>query len=439
MKNDLFFLVLFLCPLSLTGQEKLNDLSAPTSPASNILGIQPSTVLSPKSYQSLETTLYSNFFNNSGKAIVPENFSLEFSPYWTKNHGLSLEEYLYPKNDLALIFRNSSFSIASTQSFLLGDSTSSTALGFGYRTTLYFSNRGDRKRIEDMRKTLYAGQRIIALFMAKSEELIGKYNIDSQRKFIDSISPFLIRKIFEVYELKTIKDAEKLIDKVLLGVKSLPEFNKESPDDYLDAFSYLLDEELGSTYIFDTFERYIKERQGFSMDLAYANLLNFPTNNFGFSIVPRQSFWITPSYRFENDWSMLKVMGVIRYEWYNLDYYKKYFEGTTAYTNNVDLGIAICGEFKRISIQFEAVARSSHTEIPSGVDDEGNDLFRKEKSNDFQYLAAFSYNLSSQVVMTYSLGNRFDPLQNPENTLVSLLTLNFGFGTPTKADLNLEK
>ena len=425
-------------PIMIFGQDKLNKLSTPTSPASSILGLEPKTVLSPKSYQALETALYTNFLNNDGNAVIPNDFALEFTPYWTKNHALSLEEYLYPKNDLILIARNSSFSIASTQNFQLGDSTSSNGLGFGYRTTLYFGNKNDRQKTEGLKKVLNNNQKIITNILKESYELTEKPNINSKEDFFESIKKTLVNLIYEYGEFEEEKDAGKIIDRIYSKKDSLPNFDKKNPDEFIDAFRELVDIEIKSMYTFENFESYIKERQGFSLDIAYASLINFPTNNFEYSFVPRQSIWFTPSYRFKDNLSFLKIMGVIRYEWYNLDYYKEYFPENVIYENNIDYGISVSGEFKKFSIQFETVGRKSNSEIPSGTDNEGNELFRKEENTDFQYVGSFNYNLSEQITLTYRLGNRFESIINPNNTLVSLFTLNFGFGTPTKEDLNIE-
>jgi hypothetical protein len=132
-------------------------------------------------------------------------------------------------------------------------------------------------------------------------------------------------------------------------------------------------------------------------------------------------------------------MGVLRFEFYNLDYYKKYFPDDLIYKTNIDFGAAVAAEFKMFSLQVEAVGRSSHSELSAGVDENGNELYTKEKDFDFQYIGTFGCNLSDGIVISYSLGNRFDPIQEAQNTLVSLLSLNFGFGSPTKKDLDLAK
>jgi hypothetical protein len=171
------------------------------------------------------------------------------------------------------------------------------------------------------------------------------------------------------------------------------------------------------------------------VDAAYAAFLNFPTNNFEFSVVPRQSLWVTPTYRFSNDLSFLKILGVLRYEWYNIDYYRHYFPQSEFYENNVDYGLAVAGVFEKFLLQFELVGRSSNSEIPAGVDENGNELFTKKSNSDIQYVGTFSYLLTDQIALTYSLGKRFDPVLNPENSLISLLSINLGFGGATMDDI----
>ncbi len=85
------------------------------------------------------------------------------------------------------------------------------------------------------------------------------------------------------------------------------------------------------------------------------------------------------------------------------------------------------------------VGRNSETEIPAGTDSEGNELFRRDKTSDLQYLGSFNYNLSDQIILSYSLGKSFEPMLNTDNTLISLISLNFGFGTPSEKTLDLNK
>ena len=381
MKNTIIIILLIICHEVLEAQKKLNRLEAPTSPASNILGIQPSSVLSPKSYQALETSLFSSFFNSSNEVIIPNDFALEFTPYWTKNHGLSLNEYLYPKSAFDQFIRNFSVSLASTQNFVLGDSSATNGLAFGFRTTFYFSNSNDRKKVTDYKEKLKTQQSVTSYIVSKLESLVVNTNIDNSDEWLKNIKSILIRVMQERGSFKNIEEVEEMANKIYDEASLLPPFESTQPEPFLDSLYVIIDDNLNAQALFNEFKEYIKERQGFSVDIAYANLINFPTNNFEFSYLPRQSFWITPSYRFKDQLSMLKVMGVLRYEWYNIDYFKLYFLDSKIYRNNFDYGLALSTLFWKFSLQFEMVGRYSSTEIPAGTDAQGNELYRKEENS----------------------------------------------------------
>lgn len=427
LRTTLFLLV--SCFFWANAQEKLNKLQAPTSPAASILGLQPTAVLSPKSYQALETALYSNFIGDNGNTIVPNDFALEFTPYWTKNHSLSLDEYLYPKRIVDQFIRNSSFSIASTQKFQLGDSTNSNGIAFGYRTTFYFGNEKDREKLEAYQSNLKSNQQILSLIGSHAERLIDL--VADKDEFLDKIKSSIVITVFQNMPELDAEKKEALIDQII-NETYLLSFDNDDRDSFLNSFYNLIDSKLKSDLLFNEFKAYIENRYGWSVDVAYANMLNFPSNRFSFSYMPRQSFWLTPTYHFKDEFNFLKIMGVIRYEWYNASYYKKYFTESKIYENNFDYGLAISARFEKFSIEFEMVGRRSKTNMPAGIDNQGRKLFIYESSSDFQYLGSFNYNLSDQIVLSYNLGSRFDPTLNPENTLVSLLSLNLGFGTPTE-------
>lgn len=432
MKFKLILTVIILIPISLLGQEKLNNLKAPTSPASGILGLQPSAVLAPKSYQALETAIYSNFMTNSNP-VIPNDFALEFTPYWTKNHGLTLQDYLYPTSKGQQLIRNSSFSIASTQHFLLGDSTASNALAFGYRTTVYFGTKADHERIETLMKKNSIATKIYSRISSKAYELLDNNSIvNSKADFLDTIRSVVY---IEFRKFESVKVSEKLTNEILAACDTLPQINDTNHDNFFEFFRDIVEKTTKGDLIFNEFKSYIKKRDGLSVDIAYANILNFPTSDFGLCFVPRQSVWITPTYRFSKNLDFLTMMGVLRYEWYNLDYYNKYFPALNNYKENLDFGLAASAQFNKFSFQVEAVGRYCYSEIRAGTDTNGNELYRKENKSDLQYIASFNYNLTDQIVLTYSIGNRFEPLLNPNHTLVSSLAINFGFGAPTKDDI----
>lgn len=431
MKYKIILCALFL-PMLIWSQEKLNNLKAPTSPASGILGLQPTAVLSPKSYRALETAVYSNFINNYSP-VIPNDFALEFTPYWAKNHSLSLDDYLFPKRISDQWIRSSSFSVASTQNFLLGDSTATNALAFGYRTSFFFGNKRDRDTLLNYISNSLKIKNINIKITAQAYSLVYNDTIVSKNDFLESIRNTIFES-FKRYE--NTKDSERLTNKIIAeSMAILPELNKENPDDFLSSFENILDSVLQGESLFNKFESYIRNRQGFSVDIAYASLFNFPANQFESSFVPRQSVWVTPTYQFKNNLNFLKVMAVLRYEWYNLGYYNQYFPDFDIYKNNTDYGLAVSTELDKCSLQFELVGRSSNSEIRVGTDLDGNVLYRKEIRSDIQYIGSFNYNLTDQIVISYSIGKGFEKVDGSKNTLVSKLSLNFGFGTPTQNNI----
>lgn len=429
----ILFFVFFM--FQLMAQEKLEPLQAPTSPAAGILNIQPKAVLAPKSYQALETALYSNIVNSNSQTVFPTDFALEFTPYWTKDHGLSLTDYLYPTDLLEQWLRTSSISIASTQNFILADSTSTNALGMGYRTSFFFPGPKDRALSAAYTEAVQKNQFVIANVIASCSVFIPVNGIKDKNDFLTEYKAALFDIIQESNRFETEEAVTAAVTTIYADSSALPELDPDTPDPFIDAFAALIETKLEARDQFSALKEYIRNRQGFAVDIAFATLLNFPTNEFEFSYIPKSSFWFTPTYQFSDRLNFLKVLGVLRYEWYNDLYYERYFPENTVFQNNLDYGLSIASQFKRFALQFELVGRSSTAETQVTTDELGNALFRKESNSDLQYMGTFSYNLTDQIVLTYTLGSRFKTIIDPQNTLVSLLALNFGFGAPGTKDL----
>lgn len=419
-------------------EEKLQRLTAPTSPASAITGMQPTVVLAPKTWNALETALYNNF-TDAGSIVIPKDLAVEFTPYWSTNPHINLSEYLYPTAWQSFL-RNASFSVSSSQSFLLGDSTKSNALGFGARTSIYFGGKNDRNTVEKYRQQLRTADIVEAQLGIITAKALRDSSVTSTTDFMQAIYLPLKKMIINNDLLKNPSEVNQLLDDFSIDTVNLPIFDKSSSKAFNDSIAVRFRKYILADKVYAQFKQYLHNRQGFSLDLAFASLLNFPTNNFEFSYAPKNALWITPTYRFfANENHVLKVMAVYRYEWYNIHYYKLYFPGSTVYQNNHDYGLSVAAEFKKCSVQAELVGRKSSTEIPLGTDPEGNKIYTKKRSNDLQYLLVVNYRLTDQAILTFNFGNQFNPIVNPNRTLVSTLSVNFGFGSPKKSSLNLTK
>lgn len=436
MKFIIYLITFFTCINLSKAQEneKISNLKTPSSPAASVLNIVPGSVLQPKSYQALEAAVYSNFLSDN-KLTLPENFSLEFSPYWFKDHGLDLKSYLIKTSFIDQLKRNSAFSLASTQSYYLGDSTKTNSLAFGYRTSFYFKSKKDEEKITYLLKSIYEHDSFITELTALAAEILLLKPSDA-KSFMDKYEVLLQNKLNENQVYKGV--TEQFISLIRVRIEKLQgvDFNQikvfgvinQSAKEY-----FKMDEDTKEL------KEYINNRYGFHLDIAYANFLNFPTNDFEYSIVPKQSIWLTPSYRFYGDLKNLKLIGVLRYQWNMVDYFTRYFPNNKLYKNNLDYGMALNGNFDRFSAYIEFVGRKSITDIAAGTDDNNSPLFRREKDSDLQYLGTISYRLTEQIVLSYSLGKNFQILNTKGNNLISLLSLNFGFGAPTLAKKNIDK
>lgn len=414
-------------------QEKIQRLTTPTSPAAAITGIQPTVVLSPKSYSALETALYNNFTDGQS-AIIPKDLGIEFSPFWAKKQRISLDDYLFPSPGKSFLM-NGSFSIASSQNFLLGDSTTSNALGFGTRTSIYFPSKADKNRVQNYRDSLDIINNVEIDLNHAVTVLLSNPEIKTTSMLVDRLKPTIINLLLELGYASTQSEAEKIATAFCDDSSDLPTISDPTLANQIIG---LFRKHTTGDQVYKHFKNYLKNREGFSIDLAAASLLNFPTNDFEFSYAPKNALWITPTYRFwADDKHVIKAMLVYRYEWYNIDYYKSYFPTSSVYRNNNDFGASVSVEFDKCSFQLECVGRSSNTEIPAGVDANNNELYTKKKSDDLQYMLVVNYRLTDQAILTFNFGNRFDPIANPENTLVSTLSINFGFGAPTKSNIDL--
>lgn len=423
---------ILVCGMAIQGmaQTNLSELEAPTSPASSIIDLQPSATLTPKTYRAMETALYSNFINSDGQIRIPNDFALEFTPYWTGNHSLSLYEYLYPKGLWEKLKRTSSFSLASTQNLKLGagNGNDASATAFGYRSTLYFGNKQDKARVSEYTSKAMGNKTVLTKVSNTAEKLVGEDGITDNTTFLAALKPQLETEFVKEGICENAADADELVKDLFSNDSSLPAYTPDSPDPFLDSLNNMIDQELKGQALFDEFESYLTKRQGWSIDLAVATFLSYPDpGNTNLSYLPKWSGWVTPTFRLKDQLSDIQLHGVVRYEWYNTDYYSQYFVGSNIYKSNFDIGLAASFDAKKVTGKFEAVFR-------------GIQLLSGKQTNDWQFLGSLNYTITDQIVLTYTFGNKFDPISNYTGNRVSMLTANFGFlGASKEKHLDLTK
>ena len=431
------WLLLIVTPVLVSAQDKLDKLKAPSSPGASVLGIQPSVILTPKSYESLEATLFSNYLDNSGGLVIPNDLGLEFSPYWMTDHKIKTESYLLPTIGQSLI-RNLSFSVASSNTFSQDDSIGSGAIGIGIRTSIQFTDDKTEKYILAKLDTLreFNG---LAEFVNHFSNWILLEPIPEMQKMT------FLTILLDTLEMKnkTLKFFESqsscriiLSDLALFLAEELPEYSPEKNDDFIDSVNRIVERYWYLPEQYENLKKIASQRPGFRLDFAGAFALNFPTNEFDYSYIPKNSFWLTLSYSFKSNNPMFfKLLAVVNYNWYGNNFYETYFPEQKFYDYTWDYGMGLNFNYRKFSAQLEAVGRYGKVIIDQSTDEQRVTTSSFTEETDFQYIGNFSYQISDGLVVTYSIGNRFKPVVYYSGTLVNTLSLNFGFGGPTAKDL----
>jgi hypothetical protein len=373
MKVIFAFLAVLTCVSSMAQDlsEKISKLKSPTSPASIIIGNQPATISKPKSWQALEAAIYSNYTNQAGGLVIPNDYAIEFTPYWIrKEKNISFDEFVKP-NPWQSAMQNLSFSISSTKNFLIKDSVKTDALGLGIRTMIWLSETSNLTEINNKMLSIRDKANIaanMAVLVLEAEEITNTWlNKAKTEKSIllnrlmqalvkrdgtkDSNENFdVLKKLSESSDIKQTADSvfisqltkylqdrrerisrgsdnneleffkkNKYEDWMSKFIKELKSKLPQRKKGYLDEVNTILDDLTKLALDAKDLENIVKDRDGFKLEMAAALSLNFPTNKTDFSYAPKYSIWLTPSYQLKG--SPWEFLAVIKYTHLYGDFY----------------------------------------------------------------------------------------------------------------------
>lgn len=410
----------------------LTKLQTPTFPAASIINNQVGTISRPKSFRSLEASIFSNYIDQNGGLTIPNDFALEFSPYWAQpNLKISNEEFLAPTVSQSLI-QNLAFSVSSTNNFVLGDSSKSNALGFGVRTMLFRGNNTILNEYNKLKKGYRISLDLVNLIddidndSATVKELNNKYFEEVKKnktklfgEFTKNQQNIIVGNYIE-YIRKHLA-AESLAKKI-------------SKDDYEEIIDNLTDDFLQVDQILESIYKIRRNRPGFKLEVAGAIALDFPANQTDYSYIPKFGIWASPSYSFDQvDW--FEFLGVVRFYHFNLDFYKTYFPNTEVFENTWDFGFRLVLKWEKFAFESEFVWNKSNTVIHKETDAQGVTTTESKTKNDFQYIINFNYQLDDDIILSYNFGKSFDPFVAINGNMISSLSLNLGFNSPTNNNL----
>ncbi|MCK6639437.1 MAG: hypothetical protein L6Q81_05075 [Bacteroidia bacterium] len=443
MKTIYSFLIVSLVVFSQeteaqVGNEALTNVKAPASPSSSIIGSQPSTISRPKSWESLEASLFSNFIDSNNRFLIPDNYSLEFSPYWAMGGKISNKDFLTPSVGTSAL-QNLSVSISSTKSFKINDTTKTDAMGFGIRTMLWQGTKDEidliNKKYDDAMTASRISMEIVTTM--DSVDYPANCNKDTFLNILFNKLDAAKNNIFESTSLSESEQAEWLKGFKIYLSDSLPSsasYNDEKVR--ADLLDKLIDQYCQLDTKIDYLENVRDERKGFKLEVATAVALNFPNNRTDYSYGSKVGVWFTPSFQpFKEKWHYLEFLGVARYFWYNPKFYSVYMPSGKFFEHNIDYGFKLVLKQKKIALEMEATGRTSSVVLSRTVEADGSITKRTNTKTDHQLIATLTYVVNENISISYNFGRSFKPTLDHKGNLLSVATINFGLGAPKIEDL----
>lgn len=442
-KASLFFIISI--SINLFAQDSdfnLENLKAPSMPSATIIGTQINDVNVPKSMKDLETAVFTNYLNSGESLSLPNNYALEINPFMIGGRkNFDYKSYL---EDIPLtnMWQNLSISVASTNKFLINDSVSSNAMGFSLRTIIL--NGEPLKKVSDAFVIANDNNQYVNDIKSKMRLLIKRcLNNNSFIYSIDNLSTCVVEE-FENNETQNITGIKLEEKKILIGyavekIKSVfAKINKNTTKDkVIEKFDDIYKMEISAPVLGTLRENLSKiktDRFGLRWDINWALALNFPTNEFDNSTVPRWGAWTNLSYRSEGLESFTFI-GLGRILINNDTYINKYqpVDGDFTTGNHYDLGLKIVYESNKLSLGIEYIYRLNTYKVTKII--EGEEYQRTIDNNSTKYLININYNLSDDINLSYNLGKNFNSISPTQGDLISGLSINFGFGSLKASDL----
>lgn len=430
-KTFKFLLVSFI---SLSGEIKaqvLEDLKAPAMPAATIIGTQINEINKPKSLRALESAVMNNYFDPTGNALFPNNYAIEINPFMlSKRTNFDYLRYLDDSINQNL-WRNLSFSVASTNSFKISDSVTSNALGFGGRTII-LNGKVDQE-LEKSYKNKLANYKKLNDGQSQIITMIGIYKGLYKTFILDSLEAFLIESIPE----------QKANITAMFNVIPETTTKNEIREVIEDMFQPIVENALNEFKM--VLDKVKSERYGWRWEIDGALSLCFPTNDFNNSVSPKYGLWSNISYRppkKSTSNKMLRVpgdfefIGLFRWINNNDDFISKYIQVDSLQINSgniIDIGARAVYDLKKFSAEFEFIYRLNQNIEYVTVNE--NEYSRTTNENTFKYVFNLNYNISNDIIFSYNIGKNYDIPMNKSGDLISGFTLSFGFGSVKKDDL----
>jgi hypothetical protein len=422
MKIFRFIIALILISSGVNAQEiELKELTAPSSPAFTILGLNPTEITRP----TLAKPFVMDLANGLDGKSISANIAVESTPFWWKPHrGLTYKKYYGLENDTVrknlvnTIKQTTAFSFATSDASPEIDSIDSRFISMGLR---FMVLKGKPSSIFDstyhaLRYDLILKRESISQIMFKVDRGI----IKSFEQLNDEIATSIDEVITSDTVLKVLPANKKklhrqeAIEYITAFLKQMDTsvYKKDKVWDFLEVERQVFIKPINETLV----EMQGMSRVGWMLEFAGAASLLAPTNNIDLTYGHEWGGWATLTYRFDtkkgskvvNDFNLMARLGGD-------------FNQTNSY--NRDFGVSWVTSGHKYSLTLEGIFRSfrSYKQI-TATDGIIYDL--PETNNTWRFALAYQYKFTDFLNVSLTAGKDFENSYLTSGGIFSLLNIN---------------
>ena len=274
-----FFLLLLTCAsVYVHAQEtkdlpSLNSIRTPNSPAFSILGVQPTSVERPNTPADIAVALDNA---TEGFKKFPQNFSLEFAPYWMTKKPKSVT---WQADTMRTVGQSlfSTFSVSAATITKEFEDKELRGLSYGFRTLL-FSGKTSKKSIQRIRE------------IEKELDTLARHYSDMALAEEAALRNELRKRLKEDSTQEAKNNTLKWFnaERTRINNEKTKRINEEAANAEGEQ------------------EEFAPQREGFIVELAYAGAYRNDTINTSSLRKGGYAFWLTPSY-VKDDYSLVGV------------------------------------------------------------------------------------------------------------------------------------
>jgi len=381
-----------------------DQLRAPSSPAFNLLGISPSDIERPKN-----PTDFAFSFGNASNTFstVPKSYAMEISPFWAFGGKSTFKQFIDNKNVADNIKQTLVFSIGSTASKSIKDSSEFRQIGIAVKFSILRGKVGDEFTKWDKDVTKYLGEYDTYYAHLKDSLTAAK---DS------AVIPLL--KLYKKYKpsdpeaIAILKAIQTMGNEVDAKVRSLSQDTTNSKNKvWLTKLSELSKQ--------TSFKRY-----GFTMDWAAGTVVDFADSTFNQSYLSKFATWLTFGYEGQNG---NNIMFLLRY---SANFNRFYKNDLNLIVKDIDMGdldmglrfykdfsdkLTISAEYiNRLPFYNDAVYLSNHVSSPSRTD---------------KYDFSVNYKIGKNQNLSFTYGKNFDNTITKSGNLIAAVNFMIGLGS----------